>query len=226
MLYGIPMPRIARVVIPRCPHHITQRGNRREEVFHDHEDYVVFLKLLEKYCQMHGVAVECYCLMPNHLHLVVVPEKEGALGKSLKPVFLRYAQHINWKHTLTGRLWQGRFFSCPLDEEHHWAAIRYAEQNPVRAGLIGRAEEYPFSSAAIHCGLKANRFLRGIAGHQREIGNWSEWLAEGESAAHIDVLRRNSRTGRPAGSEAFLKRVEKKTGRALKAKSVGRPKCA
>ena len=129
------MPRMARVVIPGCPHHLTQRGNRREDVFFTAADRQRYLELLAEYAEKHGLAVQAYCLMTNHVHLVVVPRAEASLGAALKPVHMRYAQHVNWTQHIGGRLWQGRFFSCPLDEEHLWAAVRYVECNPVRAGM-------------------------------------------------------------------------------------------
>jgi len=112
------MPRMARVVIPGCPHHLTQRGNRREDVFFTAADRQRYLELLGEYAEKHGLAVQAYCLMTNHVHLVVVPRAEASLAAALKPVHMRYAQHVNWTQHIGGRLWQGRFFSCPLDEEH------------------------------------------------------------------------------------------------------------
>ncbi|HUU58732.1 MAG TPA: transposase, partial [Phycisphaerae bacterium] len=116
------MPRIARVIVPGCAHHVTQRGNRREDVFFTDVDRRRYLELLGEYAAEYRLAVQAYCLMSNHVHLVVVPFDSPSLSGALKPLHLRYAQHVNRTRGLTGRLWQGRFFSCPLDEEHLWAA--------------------------------------------------------------------------------------------------------
>jgi putative transposase len=133
------MPRIARVVVPGCPHHVTQRGNRREDVFFADEDRRVYLSLLGQYAVKHGLAVQAYCLMTDHVHLVVVPKTSRSLSGALKPLHTRYTQHVNRRAAVSGRLWQGRFYSCPLDEQHVWTAVRYVERNPVRAGMVTKA---------------------------------------------------------------------------------------
>lgn len=135
------MPRIPRPVFSGVPHHITQRGNRRENVFFSDEDRVVYLGWLAHYCAKFQVHVLAYCLMTNHIHLVAVPEGESALEKVFRPLHTRYAQRINGAMRWSGHLWQGRFFSSPLDEIYLWAAIRYVERNPVRAGIVRRAED-------------------------------------------------------------------------------------
>jgi putative transposase len=174
------MPRIARVVIPGCPHHVTQRGNRREDVFFTEADRLRYLELLAEYAAKDGLAVQAYCLMTNHVHLVVVPRAEASLAAALKPVHMRYTQHVNRTQRLRGRLWQGRFFSCPLDDEHLWAAVRYVECNPVRAGLLERAEHYPWSSAAAHCGLRADPVLSDPCELTERLGpqQWPHWLRQ------------------------------------------------
>jgi len=148
------MPRVARTVFADLPHHITQRGNRRETVFFNDEDRICYLSWLKEYSDKHNIEILAYCLMTNHVHLVVVPFTEESLQRVLRPLHMRYAQRINREHGWDGHLWQGRFFSCPLDEIYMWAAVRYVERNPVRAGLVRRAEDYDWSSAAGHCSLK------------------------------------------------------------------------
>ena len=135
------MPRIARVVVPGVPHHVTQRGNRREDIFFRDADRRRFLQLFLEYSQKHGLATLAYCLMTNHVHFVCIPHRPQTLADTFKPVNLRYAQHVNWTQNLSGRLWQGRFFSCALDDEHLWAAIRYVERNPVRAKMVPMAQQ-------------------------------------------------------------------------------------
>ena len=140
------MPRVARCVFPHVPHHITQRGNRKEDVFFEDIDREVYLQLLKHYCSKHSVEVLAYCLMTNHIHLILIPNDIKGLQNVLKPLHMRYAQSINKKMGWSGLLWQGRFFSSPLDEDYTWSAIRYVERNPVRANIVRLAEEYKWSS--------------------------------------------------------------------------------
>ncbi len=153
------MPRLARNVFSEIPHHITQRGNRREDIFFSKEDRLIYLEWLGDNSQKHGVEVLAYCLMANHFHLILKPDSQEGLQKVLKPLHMRYAQHINKLKGWKGHLWQGRFFSSALDDVYIWSAIRYVERNPVRAKMVTKAEDYPWSSAAFHCGLEENRLL-------------------------------------------------------------------
>jgi len=218
------MPRIARIVVPDVPYHVTQRGNRQGDVFWNDEDRRVYLGLLQQYAEAHGLAIQAYCLMTNHVHLVVVPSTEQALAGALKPVHLRYTQHVNRAQGLTGRLWQGRFFSCALDEPHFWAAVRYVEQNPVRAGLVERAQDYPWSSAAAHCGIRPDPLVPDAAARAATIGDWPAWLREDEDDTLANTLRCHTRTGHPLGDEAFLTHLETLLGRTVRPKKAGRPR--
>jgi putative transposase len=147
------MARMARVVVPGCPHHVVQRGNRRLAVFLDEHDLRIFLTMLWEVCAKYGVQICAYCLITNHIHLIAIPSTAASLSQAMHELYGRYAIHFNERHGLIGRLWQGRFRSSPMDEPHFWAAVRYVERNPVRAGMVARAEHYPWSSAPAHCGL-------------------------------------------------------------------------
>ncbi len=219
------MPRLARSVFPNTPHHITQRGNRQEDVFFEDADRTVYLEWLHEYCQKWSVDVLAYCLMTNHVHLVLNPTTEDGLQKVLKPLHMRYAQRINKANGWKGHLWQGRFFSSPLDEAYTWSAIRYVERNPVVAGMVKKAENYPWSSAAAHCGLKENSLLTSISdiGKLISIDDWTDWLASPENAQITMVLQRNVEKGLPCGSDSFISQLEKLTDRCLKYKPQGRP---
>lgn len=129
------MPRIARLVVPNHPHHITQRGNRRQRTFFDDSDYRACANLIAKIKAAAGVDVWAYCLMPNHLHIVAVPEHEDSLAKMLRVAHRRHALRVNAAHGWHGHFWQERFHSFVMDETHLLAAVRYVELNPVRAGL-------------------------------------------------------------------------------------------
>ena len=142
------MPRKQRLVFAGIPHHITQRGNRREPVFFSYDDRQCYLEWLTQYSQQHGLEILAYCLMTNHIHLVAVPETIDSMHLVMRPLNMRYAQRINRAFGWYGHLWQGRFYSSPLDDAHLWQALRYVERNPVRAGMVQYARDYTWSSAA------------------------------------------------------------------------------
>ncbi|NOQ94893.1 MAG: transposase [Methylophaga sp.] len=219
------MPRVARTVFPNIPHHITQRGNRRDDVFFTDDDRQIYLEWLQFYCEKHDVAILAYCLMTNHVHLVLTPHSEAGLQKVLKPLHMRYSQYINKTKNWTGHLWQGRFFSSPLDEAYAWSTIRYVERNPVQAGMIARAEEYQWSSAAAHCGLKEALFLAQLPESLDGItqGEWSAWLALPEHQDTINIIQRNIEKGLPCGSDDFIAQLESISKRSLRYKPQGRP---
>lgn len=181
-------------------------------------DRRAYLGWLREYAGKHGLDVLAYCLMTNHVHLVAVPATEESLHIALKPLHMRYAQRINRSRDWKGHLWQGRFFSSELDEPYFRAAIRYVERNPVRAGMVSRAEDYPWSSAAAHCGLRKDPLLAAESPWIQTlgcIGNWSAWLAEGDDQTSTDLLRRNADKGLPCGSDSFIRSLESATGRIL-----------
>jgi putative transposase len=135
------MARLPRVVVAEVPHHVTQRGNARQVIFSSDADRITYLDLLQEYSRLYGLSLVGYCLMSNHVHLIVVPQTLPALSQSLKQAHGRYAAYWNAHQSSSGHVWQGRFYSCPLDEPHFWKALRYAELNPVRAGMAPTAGE-------------------------------------------------------------------------------------
>ncbi len=221
------MPRLARAVFADIPHHITQRGNRREDVFFHDEDCQTYLEWLRYYSQEHGLEILAYCLMTNHIHLVAVPSTEYSLQKALKPLHMRYAQRINKRNRWQGHFWQGRYFSSPMDERYMWATIRYVERNPVRARMVRKAERYPWSSAAAHCGLTEDNVLSTLTKWRKlsdQVDNWSAWLAEGDEGNDLDAIRRNIEKGLPCSSGQFISKLERLSGRMLQYQPQGRPK--
>jgi putative transposase len=220
-----PMPRVARQVFANVPHHITQRGNRREDVFFCDEDKELYLAWLVDYCDKHTVTIIAYCLMDNHVHLILTPLAEDSLVKVLKPLHMRYAQYINKQKGWTGHLWQGRFFSSALDEAHTQAGIRYVERNPVAASMVKKAENYKWSSAAHHCGLADNKALLNKANQLTDIAqaDWADWLSEPENLDLTKVLERNIEKGLPCGSDSFISMLEKQVKRNLQFRPQGRP---
>jgi len=209
--------------VPGVAHHVTQRGNRRGDVFFSDADRRHLLRLLGDYSQDCGLELLAYCLMTNHLHLVAVPEHENSLARVLKPVNLRYAQYVNRVQGWCGRLWQERFYSCPMDPGHTLTAVRYVEQNPVRAGLVSTTEEYPWSSAAGHAGRRVDPLLSDSRGLLSGIENWADWLQDDDETGRLARLKLYTRTGRPLGAEAFVRQIELRTGRELRPKPHGRP---
>ena len=217
------MSRIARVVLPDYPHRVTQRGVRSTRVFFSNRDRAEYLRLLSEQAPRHGLKVLSYCLMTNHIHLIVVPETAEGLARGIGETHKRYTRYVNFRQGVRGYLFQGRFFSCPLDGRHLVAAARYAERNPVRAGMVKRAWEYRWSSAAYDVGLvERDPLLTGRELYQL-VGakDWRMLLARApeESAA----VRRATCTGRPCGDKRFLRRAEKLTGRCLHPLKPGRP---
>jgi len=221
------MPRLARTVCAQVPHHITQRGNRREDVFFTDEDRLAYLDWLKKYAEKYKVDILAYCLMTNHIHIVAVPSTEEGLQEVLKPLHMRYAQRLNRAQGWKGHVWQGRYFSSALDDDYLWAAVRYVERNPVRARMVRKAENYRWSSAGGHCGSRQDPLLTTKLYWRRQfegIGDWAAWLAEGDEPEKLDILRRNVEKGLPCGSEKFVRRLEKMTGKVLQYRPRGRPK--
>jgi len=215
------MSRVARIVVPGFAHHVTQRGNRRAEVFETDDDRHAYLRFLKQYSDKHGLAVWAYCLMTNHVHLVVVPEREDSLAKALRDAHTVYAMRFNSRTRLSGHVWQGRFYSCPMDESHLWAAVRYVERNPVRAGLMEKAEDYPWSSAAAHCGIRHDAVLSKEFPPPGVVSDWAHWLTN-EDDADAQRLRTCTRVGRPCGNASFVARLESLLDRALSPKPRGR----
>ncbi len=204
------MPRAARIVLPGLPHHITQRGNYRQKTFFRAEDYRLYLDLLGEYSRHFGVSILAYCLMPNHVHLIAIPHDTKALGRLFQRVHSDYARAVHLRLRRTGHLWQARYHSVPLDEEHFWASMVYVEQNPLRAGLVGDPAQWRWSSATAHLsGVKCPFLDLVVWREQHTPESWKRCLDLGlHDAALFERIREGTLTGRPIGSEDFLKRLE------------------
>lgn len=206
--------RISRVVVPGIPHHIVQRGSRRQRVFFRAGDRRYYLRLLNKHAAEAGISFWAYCLMENHVHLVAVPQNEDSLSKGLGAAHWAYTFYVNLREDWKGSLWQGRFFSCPLDGRYLLAAMRYVECNPVRAGLVLRAEAYPWSSARAHVLDRDDPLIERCA-VQDEIKDWRGFLSVPPQESELGMLRQNTKSGRPSGDRCFVDRLESATGRTL-----------
>jgi len=202
------------------PHHVTQRGNRRQETFFCNDDYQAYLDLMAEQCGNNKVRVWAYCLMPNHVHLIVVPKSEDGLRRAIGEAHRRYTRRINFREQWRGHLWQERFASFVLDKPHLLAAARYVELNPVRAGLVTAPSEYRWSSAKAHIKRKDDCLVK-VAPLLSLAKNWRRLLTSAATEEQIKAFREHERTGRPLGDNAFQKRLEKKLGRVLRRRKPG-----
>jgi putative transposase len=214
------VPRIARVVVPGYPHHVTQRGNRRQRTFFRDADYRAYMLLTSKAKSAAGAAIWAYCLMPNHVHLVIVPDREDSLARLFQDTHRRYTRRINQREKWRGHLWQERFHSCPMDEQHLLTAVRYVEMNPVRAGLCQTPQDWRWSSVHAHR-RGEDDLLVTVKPMLERIDNWHEYLALDGSSHCIESLRANTRSGRPAGPTGFVAKLERTTGLTLLKRKSG-----
>ena len=214
------MARLARVVAAGLPHHVTQRGNRGQPVFFGDEDYETYRELLHEGCRAAGVALWAYCLMPNHVHLILVPSDADGLRAALGEAHRRYTRHINFRQQWRGYLWQGRFASCVMDESHLLACARYVELNPVRAKLVRRARDWRWSSARAHLAGRDDSLVT-VRPLLDLVDDWRAFLQEGLSEVEHEAIRAGERTGRPLGDKRFVARLEKRLGRTLARQKPG-----
>lgn len=217
------MPRIARAIVKGYPYHVTQRGNYQQLVFEDEGDFIQYKSWLKEYSRKYGLNIWAYCFMTNHVHFVCVPDEEVSLARTFNTLHMRYSQYFNRKKRVKGHLWQGRFFSCLLDERHLYTSIRYIENNPVRARIVEKAEDYRWSSAKGHLNKDTDMILSRDCHLEKEIKNWSTYLMEKDDIQQIEDIRKNSLTGRPCGDDVFIETIEGLLGRKLKAQPWGRP---
>lgn len=214
--------------MPGVPHHVTQRGNNRQDVFFVEDDRLVYLMYLKESAELYGLAVSAFCLMTNHIHLMATPQTEDSLAKTLGRTHLMYAQYAHRLHGRSGHFWQNRFYSCALDESHAYNAAAYIELNPARAGLVKHAWQYAWSSAGAHCGETGDPSGMLALSEWRSQMPVSEWketigtMADADGA--VGRLRMHTRTGRPLGDDAFLSKVETLLGRRVRPLPIGRPK--
>ena len=209
------MARLPRIVLPGIPHHVTQRGNRRERVFFEDGDYALYLDLLSEAAARSQVAIWAYCLMPNHVHIIAVPSDEDGLRRTFRYVHRHYTGYINARMRVTGHLWQGRFSSVAMDEAHLVSALRYVALNPARARLTEKAEDWPWSSTRAHLEGRSDAFV-DVAPALERVGDFAAFLGESfDEATTYAALRKAESVGRPVGSKQWLADMEAKTGLTL-----------
>lgn len=217
------MARMARVVVPGVPHHVTQRGVRRNDVFFNDGDYELYMSLLSEYCGKSGTEIWAYCLMTNHVHLVMVPNSTDGLRASLGEAHRRYTQFINQREKCRGHLWQERFHSFPMDEHYLLSAVRYVELNPIHAGMVKLPEDYQWSSARAHLSGRDDPLVK-VGPMLDRVANWQAYLDSDLDDATIEILRKHTKTGRPLGDESFVDKLERNAGRILRPLKQGRRK--
>lgn len=209
------MARLPRVVIPGIPHHVTQRGNRRERTFFEEEDYALYLDLLADAAQRAQAEIWSYCLMPNHVHIVIVPSDEDGLWRTFRRLHREYTGFINARMRVTGHLWQGRYGSVAMDEAHFVTALRYVALNPVRARLVAQAQDWAWSSTRALIARKDDHVVR-VAPTLERVGDFAKFLGEEfDEALAYAALRRAESVGRPIGSKDWLSEMEARTGLTL-----------
>lgn len=218
------MPRVSRAILVGYPHHITQRGNYRQTVFSDADDYARYLKFLARYTEKYGLEIWAYCLMPNHVHLVGVPSAGDSMAMTFRTLHMLYAQYYNEKNGVTGHLWQGRFFSCALDERHTYAAVRYVELNPVRGGIVASPGDYPWSSAKSHIDGTPDPVLSGLCFVRDTVTDWRQYLGEPQDAEAQKNIIKATGSGHPCGAVDFVRRMEAVLGRRFIPRPAGRPR--
>ncbi len=217
------MARHSRLVVPGIPHHVTQRGNRRLPVFFAEGDYQAYKALLAKSCAKAGTQVWAYCLMPNHVHLILIPSHEDGLRAALGETHRRYTSHVNAREGWRGHLWQSRFASFPMDERWLLACARYVELNPVRAGLVRRPEDWAWSSAAAHLTGTSDDLVR-VAPLLERVGDWATFLGGGASDEDsVKDIRAHERSGNALGSAGFLDQLKARLGKDVTPRRPGRP---
>jgi putative transposase len=206
--------------VPGLPNHVTQRGNRRQETSLSGADYLLYRNLMAEWCEREGVEIWAYCLMPNHVHLIAVPESAEALQRAIGEAHRRYTRAVNLREDWRGHLWQGRFASFPMDQDHLLAAARYVELNPVRARLKRRPDSYRWSSARAHLDGSDDGLVK-VAPLLEVVPDWAGFLAGGLTAEQAEAFRRHERTGRPLGGDSFMAKLERKLGRPLARRKPG-----
>ncbi len=220
------MGRVARVVVPGLAHHVTQRGNDRQDVFFSDDDRRTYLRMLKFNAEKYGLDIDAYCLMTNHVHLIVIPAESVALAQAIGRTHWMYSLYVNEHYERTGHLWQNRYYSCPMDPDHRVAGIAYAECNPTRAGMVVVPWQYQWSSAAAHCGAVDPS---GLLNLDRWRAEWDpeEWRQVLSGSCHervMHAIREQTLSGRPLGAERFVADLEARFGRCLRPARVRRPK--
>jgi putative transposase len=195
-------------------------GNRRQRVFFGDQDYQLYRQLLSEHCERCAVQLRAYCLMPNHVHMIMVHRQSDNLNRSLADAHRRYTRPINFRKGWQGYLWQRRFASFPMEKHHLLAAACYVELDPAGAGLCDAPEDWPWSSARAHLAGRDDDLLK--ASHMLSfVDDWGAYLSQSTDARERETIRQHARTGRTLRTEAFIENLEHDTGRRLRKRKPG-----
>jgi len=220
------MPRPPRIIVPRIPHHVTHRSSHQKNLFFSYFDRIEYLAILKKQCLRTGLIVDGFCLMDNHVHLIVTPPTEESLSSAIGQTACQFSRAKNLHKKLTGHVWERRFYSCPMDDSHYISALLYVDYNPVRAGLVESPADWLWSSAKAHLG--GDDFTGLIDPHRwkklsQKIG-WAELMEQSQDSVFAETIERYTETSRPLGDKVFLRRIEKILGYPVgRRESAGRP---
>ncbi len=226
------MARLPRLTLPGHLHHVIQRGNNRQSIFVDREDFEAMLSLLTDNAQQHGVVVHAYVLMDNHFHLLVTPATVDGLPKMMQAVGRRYVQYFNRRHARTGTLWEGRYRSTVLQPDKYLlSCMAYLDLNPVRAGLVVNVEDYPWSSHAHWRGVRNDRLLTphalywalGNTPFAREAA-YAALVQGGIGSLEQTAITASVLSGWALGDADFIESLQKQTHRRVVQGQAGRPK--
>jgi putative transposase len=215
------MARLARIVVPGSPHHVTARGNRREPIFFEDGDQDIYRDLLAEQMRKASVEVWAYCLMPNHVHLILCPTSEEGLALALGAAHRRWANFVNARGRWRGHLFDGRFASVAMDETHLASAVRYVALNPVRAQLVCKAEDWAWSSVRAHLAAQDDGLVR-VQPVLDRIADFADLVRTDADDAAFAALRAAEQTGRPLGTADFVADLERRLGRPIARRAPGR----
>ncbi len=217
------MVRCARIVAADYFYHITQRGNNRQIIFCDDDDRRAYLSWIDEYSRRYSLELFAYCLMSNHVHFIAKPKEDDSLARTFNTAHMRYAQYFNKKYHSCGHVWQGRFFSSLLDEKYFQVAVRYVEQNPVRARMVEKAWDWPWSSARPHVFGEHSRIKLVDIKVFINVASWQEYLDNKEDVQFLKAIRQQTKAGRILASKEFIERLEDVFQKKLCPAARGRP---
>ena len=218
------MPRYARIAIPGYLYHITQRGNYKQNIFEEDQDCVIYLKLVQEYSKKYGVEIYAYCLMDNHVHFIAKPRHEESLARTFCVAHQRYSHYFHKKRGIRGHLWQERFYSCILHGSHLKQAVRYVENNPVRANLAAHPWDYHWSSVKAHLGLAYKIIELSDIREYINCSSWKEYLLEEEKDEELKQIRKMTLKNSVLGPVEFIEKVEELLKRRILSNPRGRPR--
>lgn len=215
------MARQARIIVPNTPHHISQRGNRGEPIFFEKDDFSHYMEILQKSLKAFELDLLSFCLLPNQIHLLTEPKTKDDISRCIGETNRQYTRYINQKKNWTGHLFQNRFFSYAMDEQHALRAARFIETLPVTANITEKPQNYLWSSAKYRIKTIENSPIKPFNTFHLDQ-NWEDFLGRTMDTEELKRIQTHLQTGRPRGSHLFLDTVEKQLGRVVRPQKRGR----